>query len=568
MTDEPDAGAREGAWHPLADLSGVRRVWSRERLVRFFLPLPEPLALPESYTHTVLRFISSHGDGGREHLQNGGGELQDRIRDFTRDREFGGAIALHRAKDTADDPWGLATLMAWVAHVLPSTGDLGGDPKPDGGSPNGFERDWTIADVLVPFDDTNDEEADVTEAFEYALNLVRWIQRAYVAVRNTEPLTLISRERLPVVVPYVFVPGAALSQPPPLGGGEMHLLALHHNLWATARAEEFTEAETTAYEGALHAVRDERAFLTFVEFRREALVALWRDGDYRACITWAATAAETLLDELLLHMLWEEGLRPEDAVQPFEDFLATRVKQHYHVRLRGVWTLGSATPIGNWYRNVAGVRNRIVHAGMMPTLVEAQKALQVLDELLTFACDRLAERKNLSKYPRTALKLVAESGLRKRGCYSRRLRELSEDPAQPHWDSTYARWRLTQSLVRQDRDFTPRVPDAASSQLMLVRCPGGDTYYCLNDPQTRLAGKVPINGEDLTMEVREGLREVLNRLADQDPDVAVSVDLPRDTYAGTAPKIWLEMYRLVPMAGVMVDGVDLEACRGTAQSAS
>lgn len=182
------------------------------------------------------------------------------------------------------------------------------------------------------------------------------------------------------------------------------------------------EQESRAFDSALGAQADRAAFTGYLEFVREADVALDLHGDYRSAVLFGATACEILLDDLLAHLLWEDKTRPEDAAPTFDSWLASRVRSQYHPRLYGKWSVETPGPLADWHQHVAGLRNRVMHAGYEPALDEARAARQAAAALETWVADRVAVR--ASAYPRTAIALCGPAGLRRRARWSKALDRL------------------------------------------------------------------------------------------------------------------------------------------------
>lgn len=104
-----------------------------------------------------------------------------------------------------------------------------------------------------------------------------------------------------------------------------------------------------------------------------------------------ATAAEVFLDDLLLHMMWGEGVRPEDAASEFVDprvGVIGRVKRSYHPRLGG-YRVDKPGPLHDWNEAIARVRHRVTHAGYAPSIAEAKRAVAALTSLERHAADLL-----------------------------------------------------------------------------------------------------------------------------------------------------------------------------------
>lgn len=145
---------------------------------------------------------------------------------------------------------------------------------------------------------------------------------------------------------------------------------------------------------AITRINSRSAFMDYVDLRREAEVALARDGHWRSAVLFAATAAEVLLDELLMHLLWERADRPEDAAHLFVDQRQGsigRVRKEYHPLVGGDWSVKGEGPVATWVKQVAGLRHRVIHSGYEPTAGEADRATRALRDLELYVRDLLAD---------------------------------------------------------------------------------------------------------------------------------------------------------------------------------
>lgn len=176
-----------------------------------------------------------------------------------------------------------------------------------------------------------------------------------------------------------------------------------------------------------------------------ARVALWQEGDYGAAAVQAALACEVLLDAVLGLMLWEEQLAAPDvdaAVTALARPLKPRVRNEYANRLGGDWSMVGGGPLARWAERVAHLRGRVVHRGYRPTQDDAYYAVETSVELLDFVKARLAAR--VTTYPRTALLVAGEPGLRAAGAWQEVERfAVEEADSEPWWIPAYGEWRDT-----------------------------------------------------------------------------------------------------------------------------
>lgn len=85
--------------------------------------------------------------------------------------------------------------------------------------------------------------------------------------------------------------------------------------------------------------------------------------------------------------------------------ITTRIKNQFHPRLKGTWKLDRGE-LGAWSVEVAGVRNRVVRAGYLPTMQETLAAEAAADQLRDFVARKLANAGR--QYPYTGLTFFGE----------------------------------------------------------------------------------------------------------------------------------------------------------------
>lgn len=274
--------------------------------------------------------------------------------------------------------------------------------------------------------DTELVERRIRNALEIALAELRSIQRAVQALRRT-PTMITALERLPFVVPIVLRLAGDIGDDtkPPL----TVLLATHPNIEPLRPPDPLTDDDMRALNTARRRV-DGGAFAAHLDVHREAHIALDRLGDHRLAALLFGIAAESLFDELILHLMWEEGLTPEHVAQNWIEGLDTRVRQELPTRLGGPWDVTRRNPIGVWAQDVASLRHRVAHAAYTPTGEETRRSFDGVNALVTHLCDRLVSPEVMKNYLRTVLALAGEGGLRRRHAYTKRIRELQDDPSE------------------------------------------------------------------------------------------------------------------------------------------
>lgn len=542
------------------------RVLTPPAVVHFFLLMPERLALPDGWEETMVSFLPPDQ---AEHVpppDDAPPAAPGQVIDHTGDRVFQCRlrhyIGAHVSQSVRD--------LKATARVAERIGFPGGAERiPEHSRPriDPPETDASVVQVSVPCSPGANRE-ELLAALQIAVQYVQDLQRSYYhAVQD--PVSLVTLERLPAFVRYVITETSSYQAPSvdSLHGNVVANGALAVNLHSlVGQPGRDFEATSASIASDFRMLDEGDQFFSFLEFRREATTSLEILGDYRGAVVWSACAAESLLDEILQAMLWEESVRPEDAVGEFLDQaggITARVKSKYGARLGGAWNIGdnASGPIADWFAKVANVRNRVVHGRYGPSRVDAADALSALNGLVTFLCDRFADRTR--DYPRTAWMLLGgRGGFERRGRrVPRRIVELLEDTSEVRWSETLFRWRESNARCRRDAEAR-RVPDLTRAHRYVVMCPGGGEYLCFHDRVTAQASKAAFSFDQMIDGHRESFMQALPLIRSRMRDTHLSTGFPSSVFPSAVPTTdWVEEYRLVPMAGVMVDGSDLDdAC--------
>jgi hypothetical protein len=296
----------------------------------------------------------------------------------------------------------------------------------------------TVVEAVTVLDPA--EEDPMTEAFERCFGLIGSVLRSYRTYAKVSMPSL-TRERLPPLLLYATRTAAS---PPEWGG--LGLFLLHTNVDYVP--EPMTKAELDEMQGYMMVLSREHPLALFSDFSLEAQVALERDGRYGEAISLIQTSMEVLFDGVLGLLLWETKSDPEEVARRiFRGSLFRRVTAQLAPRLGGDWSVEGEAPIAQWRAAIARPRNRIVHTGYRPSYDEAVRARTAGGRVEEFLMERLVEQRR--SYPRTALLLVSERGLRRRGGMDRFMREfVARADEEPDWLASFRDWR---SAVDQAR---------------------------------------------------------------------------------------------------------------------
>lgn len=379
-----------------------------------------------------------------------------------------------------------------------------------------------------------------------------WQQALFISQGVAMPL--LTRQHLPAVIPTLLrraVPDEDAPAPTQI------MLVNPVSVSRIVQPTTLTSEQLDRLNGARYRA-DDGTFSTHMDLLREANVALSITGDYRLAAILLGVAAETVLDELVLHLQWEDVMTPEQSAAGWrgEDGVTARVRRELPHRLGANWDLKSRTPAATWVQDTADLRNRVAHSGYTPTASEARRSRDAVNQLVSFICDRLADPAILKSYPRTALAFAAEPGLRKRGVTDKKLAAIKASLPDGPGDKVFLRWRDAWQRLRRDR-VTPRVPDIKTAELWLVLHRDGKQNWYRRDGQSKLLIEVELLKCGRASEVRARAEELGRRRQSEAPNESASVRFADDVRtAAMVGGHWREEYGTLPGADVMVDGSD------------
>ncbi|MEV5105486.1 hypothetical protein ACFQ7G_02425 [Streptomyces massasporeus] len=403
---------------------------SPARLVRYFITLPEPLAIPDGFVwHRPFEYNPSAGSiqqfvhlvfmqsDGMSRQQGALAATFESLNRVTGNPQTGDTL------DASDLTGQYTTVMATTLA----------DTIPD------IEIQWIRPqDVPVehdPFNRCIEEIARFTRSYRAALEA---------------PCMVPTYEKVGPFIPYQkgsFVPLKSESDEESdfrvsdwEDGGVMMLD--HANISDFPAGIEIEPENSGRIDYFMNMLIQGNPLFLWRERFVEARTALNREGRYGAAVTLSNTASEVLLDSLLAVLYWESGRNPKEVADVFaEGRLARRVKSNFSELLGGNWSLDGTGPVANWFHKCYRLRHRVVHGGYSPTRLEAQTAIEATLSLSGYCWDRLVAKRK--KFPRTVLMVIAEEGLRKRGKWCRFMRDFTRDvaPVEPSWQDASHAWR-------------------------------------------------------------------------------------------------------------------------------
>ncbi|WP_146617460.1 hypothetical protein [Arthrobacter globiformis] len=360
-------------------------------------------------------------------------------------------------------------------------------------------RSITVAEVSGPM--ALADEDGLTMGFDSALEVLRTFQRSHHMV-TTRPLSLVVRKSLPPVLPVMISGGEIFAKP------EMSLFLVNQDEQHASRVRG-PELPWEKLRGLTLAFNDysPNLFSAFSDMRREGRLAYAR-GENLSAIILAGAAAEALLVEIMLLMMWEEDLDCTSVAKILDtkDTVTKKVTSQFAGRLGGQWNTRQPGPIRDWRVNLADLRNSAVHAGHFPDDRMIQGAFESLEALERYIGDRLVA--NMRKYSATTKIFLGDDGLARRGQILKFQEMVRQDnlypPPAP--GQYFRRWKQEVARIRAGR----HVGCEENLELILVSYPNGLHRWFVQDSTNGLAAEVPppVLNENLALTVSKLMSQV------------------------------------------------------------
>jgi hypothetical protein len=380
---------------------------------------------------------------------------------------------------------------------------------------------------------------DAARAFEEGVDLVHTTHRALYAqfLDALQLPTPESAETLSIVTALEVVEDGRLAPTWPLG---LYLTHSHG-----VRFEPMTEDDLARLGAAEAREAMHHPVMLLVDLRRQAFAAARRTGDTRTAVVMAATACETYVDVCLGSLLWEEGATPEEGAAEMSRYRETfpRLQSLLAPRLGGSWDPLVVPELREWRDIVAGGRNRVVHAGGLPSPGLADRACEAMLGLVRLIVDRLCTPKARTRFPMTALMLANRPALEARGGWTRRMRSAETDFDRLDLWGVFARWYNAVDELRLPPDGR-RAPDASVVVVHAVALTSGQVYWLERDERAGLARLV-----EPSVDVAGHEAAARRALEGSSVDgMTLSFD---ETPPVTPLSEWLQEHRLVPGVAVL-----------------
>lgn len=490
----------------------IRNDWNgKTSVVAYFIPLPEPLDVPHLYEMPIAQVLDPRDRSPSVSLGKRQGV----------EHVFRTLVRFHQSERKLPD--------VAVAAVMDALGGKEQRIEQGGRRPFHRPRSITVAEVWGPL--ALGDADGLTTGFDNALTVLRSIQRSHHIV-TTRPISLVVRKSLPAVLPVMISSGEVFATP----SMSMFLVNQDEQYRSSYRGTEMDE-DGLRNLGQAFSEFSPNLFTGFSDLRREGRLSYER-GENLSAIILAGAAAEALLVEIMLLMMWEEDLDCAHVanVLDIKDTVTKKVNSQFASRLGGQWNLKQPGPIRDWRTNLADPRNRAVHAGVTPDDETIQTAFESLEALERYVGDRIAI--NMRKYPATTQLFLGVGGLARRRKLAVFQQTITEDNSYlpPFPGQYFRRWREEVDRIREGRNEGSE----KNAELFLVTYPNGQHRWFVQDTTNGLAAQTrpPVLDEKTALQA--------SKLTSQPPPVPMSTFFHRHRVTINGPLNWQPIGELNP----------------------
>lgn len=488
-------------------------------LVHFFIPLPEPIKVPDLTELPVSYVWNPIADDGPCFLLPSKGNVGYASRQ---------TLIFHQDEVSMDmGPFEAAMKIASMALKL-SGSPLGKVPAE--GSP-GLPLAHTTVEAICVLESRQPDPMD--HALERAMDAVRDFQTYYHLITKT-PVRRLTRKLLPPLIPVIRRSYPALDTWEPE--------IFHVNNGGTVlRAASTPTMSPEQLQNLLKHNQASRAevFKAFLLMRQEAMLS-YATGSNAAASLFIAIAAETLLTELFLLLSWEEVANLEKTADVLgeRDNISKRLLNELAFRLKGDWDRNGNGPLGEWQRKIANLRNDVAHAGKLPSEPEIDSAMKALTALETYVGDRLAEV--FRSYPQVTEVYLGNDGLARRNKLNSWQKFSPKVQFPAHASELFTRWKAEVKRLRSG----PNEGDFEVSNAVVVMFGNGAERWYLVDDESNLSCPIPVP------RLSPSSRENLNKLYGGGKFDVLSMELTDLKPSIPSDPNWVPSYFVLPLASI------------------
>lgn len=490
-------------------------------IAHFYLPLPDPVKTPHLFQYPVSYVHNSFDDDRPCFLLPSVGNVPQASRHY---------MLFHQVETKRD----LTPITAAFDIMAVEESRMKRVPFVKNEMPLEGAGHTTIVEAIVALDPKADDP--LSEALDEAVANIREFQ-LYYHLETKAMIRRLTRKALPQLIPVLRRP----AEDPAACTAEV--MIVHEggpDAVAAAVPEVSYERLNSLLQQAGH--RPANIFRTFVEMRQEAHVS-FLSGNYAAASLFCGIAAEALLTELVLMLMWEEAKPLEEVADLFgsRDNVSNALLSAIAERLRGDWDRNGQGPVGQWQGNVADLRNRVAHLGTSPSEREIQAAFNAVQALEAYVGDRLIEGRNFIRYSQTVRTYMNDLGISRRNRTKAWSMFAHHNEIFPvHASTLFSLWKKEIDRIR----YGTADPDLERAIVILVAYPNGARQWYLVDEDVDLACEItapaidPVTESTLLETINFGEWDVLSchvRSAKATPPVS---------------PVWRPSYEVLPMKSI------------------
>jgi hypothetical protein len=394
---------------------------------------------------------------------------------------------------------------------------------------------WTVVEAIVcwPNDGSEAGNDEMTRMFDRAIAEIRVFLRAYSRVAEA-PLPIVSHETLPVGLLYLSVNSLDRMEDAALGVFFVHMHVRHQP--ATLSTDKLDGLPRVLAEES-----DGEPGAVATSLILQAHEALHNRGDYMSTVILSAAAAELQLVLVLSYLLWESGVRPEDAAARITKDVTSIARTELPALVGGDW---NDVRVVAWDTDVRKMRNMSVHGLYRPTREDARRSVRGLNALQEFIRDRLVDDRNRTRYPRSAVSILGVPTLTALGKYNGTVRRVTENPSEYKWSWAFAQWNKFARMIDPGTGRPREQGHAERSVVLALLRPGRQPEWWLHDRVVDLCCRAQLTSIGGTRDLEARLTDrALSLDRDAEPEVAAL----RGATASNTSDDWILPYRVMPL---------------------
>lgn len=502
------------------------------RAVTFIIPLPNSIKIFDGYYIDFVQPDSGLDDNAIKFVSDG---MHLKIKE---------RIQFRAIQESAD--------MRSINISIQAAKDLlRGVEEKNKNTPTPLTGAATVAYVSVIMSHRKITEAEYSDVFDHALGILRSYLKAYYVIDRVA-IELPSRMNLPPVIIVheedILSDGGSITENPNI---EQSILFLHSQVDPFIYDGDPLEMDRLASAVHIDIATGAEVINATLDAYREASLA-YRRGEVLSASILFASSIEVFLDSLLLYLLWEEGRRPKEAFEIMyqtkmcscEDCKARMTTTLdrvmgglYETRIGGDWSNNSE--LMKLWREVAELRNKVVHTGIEPDITSVDRIAQIVPKIQSILTDYLVSA--IDKYPLAAYFMAGQDGLERRGLSSDLNDYIPLDEFKPtSLSMPFLNWKFEVGRVNSKK---LRGTNDNQCQLAFVIHPSGQRVWILYDGRLKLfrliGDQVVENG------IRQALAEIIAKASKNNIQQAIIVDMHDVTPSvKTAKILWHPMYLL------------------------